>query len=77
MWIPKPVYERAPQYWVFVGLLLVVVGIYLGLEVHPAFFLVGSGSGLGSVVWGWMIYDRRKQELFRTSIRRSPVSGER
>jgi hypothetical protein len=74
MWIPNSVYERAPQYWVFVGLLLVVVGIYLGLEVHPAFFLVGSGSGLGSIVWGMIVYDRRKQELFRTSIRSRPLS---
>ncbi len=67
MWIPKTVYDRAPQYWVLVGLMLLVVGIYLGLELHPLFFIVGLGVGLASVIWGFRIYDRRRHEhLFET-----------
>lgn len=67
MWIPKAVYERAPQYWTLMGLMLLVLGIYLGLEVHPAFFLLGLLVGLASVAWGFRVYDRRRHErLFET-----------
>ena len=68
MWIPKPIYDNAPRYWVLVGTLLLIVGIYVGLEVHPVFFLVGGGAGLGSVIWGLRVNDKRRPErLFETS----------
>ena len=75
-WLERRRRERYAASDVVLAACAVVVGIYLGLEVHPAFFLVGSGSGLGSIVWGMIVYDRRKQELFRTSIRSRPLSGD-
>ena len=27
MWIPTPLYERAPAYWLWIGLFLIVVGV--------------------------------------------------
>ncbi len=68
MWVHKSIYERAPKYWILVGVLLFVVGIYIGLEVHPVFFLVGGGAGLGSVIWGVRVYEKRRPDrLFETS----------
>lgn len=62
MWIPKPIYERAPQYWIIVGLLLVILGIYLGLQISPAFLFIGCSAGLGSIVWGSIVLRRRKSQ---------------
>ncbi len=68
MWVPESIYERAPQYWILVGILLFVVGVYIGLEVHPVFFLVGGGAGVGSVSWGVRVHHKRLPErLFETS----------
>lgn len=67
MWIPKTFYDRAPQYWMLVGMLLIVLGIYLGLEMHPLFFVIGFLIGLASVLWGFRVYDKRRHErLFET-----------
>jgi hypothetical protein len=67
MWIPKAVYDRAPQYWMLVGLLLIVLGIYLGLEMHPLFFIAGFLVGVASLLWGFRVYDKRRHErLFET-----------
>lgn len=62
MWIPKPIYERAPQYWIVVGLLLVICGVYLGLQIDPVISLIGCSAGLGSVVWGLIVFRRRKSQ---------------
>jgi len=61
MWIPGPLYDRAPHYWLFVGLLLVVVGIYLGMEMHRAFLYVGVLLGGSSCAWALRVFQRRTQ----------------
>lgn len=67
MWVPKSVYESAPRYWILIGILLLVVGIYIGREVHPVYFMVGGGTGLCSVFWGIRVYDKRQPDrLFET-----------
>jgi hypothetical protein len=37
MYLPNSLYERAPHYWLFIGMLLVVLGIYLGIEMSIPF----------------------------------------
>lgn len=61
MWIPGPLYDRAPHYWLFVGLLLVVVGIYLGMEMHRAFLYIGVLLGGSSCAWALRVFQRRTQ----------------
>ena len=46
MWLPTPVYEKAPHYWLLLGLLLIVLGVYLGLEIGRAYLVVGVGCGI-------------------------------
>lgn len=61
MWIPGPIYDRAPHYWLLIGLLLVIVGIYLGMEMHRAFLYVGVFLGGSSCVWALRVFQRRTQ----------------
>lgn len=59
MWIPGPFYEKAPHYWLFVGLLLVVLGIYLGIEMNRAFLYAGVVLGAASCAWAVRVFQRR------------------
>ena len=59
MWLPNVFYNRAPHYWVFIGILLIVLGVYLGVEMGPAFLISGVGAGVLSCLWGLRVYLRR------------------
>jgi hypothetical protein len=43
MWLPTPIYERVPQFYVLVGLLLITDGLYLGFDFALSFFYFGLG----------------------------------
>ena len=43
MWLPTPLYERAPQFWLLLGLLFISAGTYLGFEHTMAFVYFGVG----------------------------------
>lgn len=43
MWIPTPIYERIPQFWLLLGLLFMSSGIYLSFEYELSFFYFGVG----------------------------------
>jgi hypothetical protein len=60
MWLPTPFYERAPHYWLLLGLLLVIIGIYLGFEVHRSYMYFGVGIGLACCLWSLRIFIRGK-----------------
>jgi hypothetical protein len=66
MYLHSTLYERAPQYWIFIGVLLVILGIYLGIEMSSAFLFVGVTLGLASCAWGVRILvhrTRRPEEV--------------
>ena len=62
MYLPESLYERAPHYWVFVGLLLVVLGVYLGLQMSMLFLYLGVALGLLSCAWGVRVLLRRMRK---------------
>lgn len=70
MWIPTSLYERAPSYWLWVGLFLIAVGIYLGIEVARWYMIVGAGLGLCSCLWGIRTYWQRslRREQAKESV---------
>jgi len=43
MWIPTPIYERLPQFWLLLGLLFMASGVFLGFDYWLSFvyFFVG------------------------------------
>lgn len=63
MWLPTPVYERLPQFWLLVGLLFIAGGMYLGFDYKFSswYFVIG----VLSIIWGivlFVIRARRKGE---------------
>ena len=61
MYLPNSLYERAPHYWLFIGMLLVVLGVYLGIQVDTKFLVLGVGLGTLSCLWGTRILLRRSR----------------
>jgi hypothetical protein len=59
MWLPKPVYERIPQFYFLVGLLFMANGLYLGFDFVLAFYYIGFG--LISCSYGVAIFLMRLQ----------------
>ena len=61
MWLPTPVYERAPHYWLLLGFLFIVVGSYLGYANDPIFIYSGVAVGIGCCAWGVRVLAKRAQ----------------
>lgn len=62
MYLHSTLYERAPQYWIFIGVLLVILGVYLGVEVSSTFLFTGVTLGLASCAWGVRVLVRRSRQ---------------
>lgn len=62
MYLPNSIYERAPHYWLFVGMLLIILGVYLGVQVDSKFTVLGVSLGALSCVWGVRILLRRARK---------------
>lgn len=43
MWIPAPIYERIPQFWILLALLFIALGLYIGFEFEFIFFYLALG----------------------------------
>jgi hypothetical protein len=57
MWLPKPIYERVPQFWMLTGLMMIATGTYLGFENPLAF--VYFGLGFFSCAWSMCTFAMR------------------
>ena len=53
MWLPTPIYERFPQFWFLLGILIILNSLYIGLDV--GFSLVYVLVGFGCCVYGTAI----------------------
>jgi hypothetical protein len=54
MWIPAPLYKRAPLYWLFLGLFLIVTSTYLAFQMNQPSFFFGSFAGVACCAWSAM-----------------------
>ena len=68
MYLPNSLYERAPHYWIFVGLLLVVLGLYLGVQVDTKFMVLGVSMGVLSCAWGIRVLLRRARKAGEANV---------
>jgi len=57
MWIPTPIYERIPQFWLLLGLLFMSSGTYLGFDYNLSFFYFGVG--FVCAVWSLVVFSKR------------------
>ena len=61
MSIPTPVSGRAVKVWLFVGLALIAIGVFLGLQVSPYYLYAGAAIGAGCI--GWSAHLSRRSKL--------------
>jgi len=76
MYLPNSLYERAPHYWLFIGILLVILGIYLGIELNDKFMAVGVSLGLASCAWGARILLRRSRRAGEADVVKPSVPSD-
>ena len=76
MYLHNTLYERAPHYWIFIGILLVVLGTYLGIEMSSTFLFAGVILGLASCAWGIRILMRRSRRSNGADVATSTVSAD-
>lgn len=69
MWLPTPIYERVPQFYLLLGLLFMSSGTYLGFDYALSFgyFAVGFAC----VVWSITVYVKRAR--YRADATRKPT----
>ena len=60
MWIPTPVYERVPQFWLLLGLLFIASGAYLGFDNRLSFVYIGVG--FVCTVWSLVVIVMRRKD---------------
>jgi len=69
MWLPTPIYERIPQFWLLLGLLFMSSGTYLGFDYSLAF--VYFGVGFACCIWSLWIFSMRLRS--RKDQRQHPI----
>jgi hypothetical protein len=76
MYLPNSLYERAPHYWLLVGLLLVILGIYLGVQVDTKFLFLGVSLGALSCAWGIRVFLRRARKPGEANVASSGFTAD-
>lgn len=71
MWLPTPIYERLPQFWLLLGLLFMSSGTYLGFDYELSFVYFGVGAIC--VVWSIAVVVKRSRYRNDSSRRSIPV----
>ena len=69
MWLPTPIYERVPQFWLLLGLLFISSGVYLGFDYRLSFAYVFVGAIC--IAWSVTILIRRsrfRSKPFKTMV---------
>lgn len=74
MYLHNTLYEKAPHYWIFIGVLLMILGVYLGIEMSSTFLFTGVTLGLASCAWGARILTRRSRRSNDENTATSAVS---
>jgi len=69
MWLPTPLYERIPQFWLLLGLLFMSSGTYLGFDYSLSF--VYFAVGIACVIWSVAVFVKRSR--YRTEPTRKPI----
>jgi hypothetical protein len=69
MWLPTPLYERIPQFWLLLGLLFMSSGTYLGFDYSLSFLYFAVG--FACVIWSVTVYVKRGR--YRSNPTRTPI----
>ena len=59
MWLPTPIYDRLPQFWLLMGLLFMSGGTYIGFEYSLSFAYFGVG--IACAIWSLSVFAMRQR----------------
>ena len=76
MHLPNTLYERAPHYWLLIGVLLVILGVYLGVQIDAKFTFVGVTLGFASCLWGVRVFLYRTRKDGEANVATSSSSAD-
>jgi hypothetical protein len=75
MWIPTPIYDRVPQFWLLLGLLFMSSGTYLGFDY--ALTKLYFGAGLVCCLWSlWIFAMRLRNRKALKAAKKNPLPDE-
>ncbi len=57
MWLPAPIYERLPQFWLLLGILFMACGTLLGFDYGLTF--IYFGVGFLCCMWSMWVFTMR------------------
>ena len=69
MWVPKPIYDHAPSFWLLLGILFLAGGIYLDFsDALQATYFVFAAFCLSHAAWTFLARRRRRRQAESQSI---------
>ena len=77
MWIPKPIYDHAPLFWLLLGVLFFAGGVYLNFSdgLKAAYFVFATFC-FSHAVWTFFARRRHRREAEAGSRDDSPAPAE-
>ena len=77
MWLPKPIYDHAPSFWLLLGALFLAGGIYLNFAdaLRVAYFVFATFC-FGHAVWTFLARRRFRREAAAGSPDHTPEAAE-
>jgi len=77
MWIPKPLYDHAPLFWILLGALFLAGGIYLGFgEGLRIAYFVFAVFCFGQSAWTFFARRRHRRQAQQQASGESGESAE-
>ena len=69
MWVPKPIYDHAPSFWLLLGVLFLAGGIYLDFsDALRAAYFVFALFCFAHAAWTFLARRRNRREAEARSI---------
>ena len=59
MYLPTPFYDKAPHYWLLLGVLFIIFGSYLGFQDGRTFMFSGVVVGIACCLWSIRVFSIR------------------
>ena len=77
MWVPKPVYDHAPSFWLLLGVLFLAGGAYLNFSdgLRAAYFVFATFC-FSHAAWTFLARRRNRREAEARSMAEAVESTE-
>ena len=77
MWVPKPIYDHAPSFWLLLGVLFLAGGMYLDFSdgLRAAYFVFATFC-FSHAVWTFLARRRNRREAEARSLAEPAESTE-